>query len=57
MGFKILLAFLGLATAVFSWWVKVDFEKKQKRQKIDEEIDAIDNADDATRMADKLRDK
>lgn len=57
MAWKLLLAVLGLATAVFSWWVKHDFEVKQKRKKTDEEIDAIDDADAVAHIAGKLRNR
>lgn len=57
MGLKILLAMLGLASAIFGWWVKYDYEKKKKKKEIDDEIDKADSARDLFRLFDKLRDK
>ena len=60
MGLKVLLAILGLASAVFAWWVKADSEKKKKIQDRKQEIkDAVESGDVSRihRIIDRLRSK
>jgi predicted histidine transporter YuiF (NhaC family) len=50
-------AIASLLLAIFVWYVKRTDKKDKAKDELDKEIDNISNADDVTRMGDKLRDK
>lgn len=46
---QIILAMLGLAATIFTWWMKNDADKKKAISDEDKRIDAVSNADDIMR--------
>lgn len=54
---QIVLAVLGLAATLFTWWVKRDSDKKKVVDDEDKKIDAAKSFDDFVRIDDELRGK
>lgn len=52
---KVIGGIVSLIVLVVGFLIKRSDEKKKAVADVDKEIDAIDNADDVTRMGDRLR--
>lgn len=54
---QLILASLGLATAVFMWWAKNDADKKKEIEDEDAKIDAANSITDFVHIDDELRER
>ena len=54
---KVIGGVVSLILLLVGFFIKRGEEKKKIKDDIDKDIDAISNADDVTRMGDRLRDK
>lgn len=54
---KLLIAIIGLAATIWSWWAKSDADKKKRQADEDAKIDKCANADDVLLELDRLSQK